>query len=116
MLTDEQAIPLHHRAALGQPLTAEERAQLAAWYAQKDEEEAEMLKLNQGNEEAELEEIKRQLNLSLKQLVLEVERRLQIDRDNERLLIEIKKLQQQVSERLLPKPTQKPVVFPSSTS
>ena len=40
VLTDALAWPLHLRAALGQELTAEERANLEAWYASQDQQEA----------------------------------------------------------------------------
>ena len=39
-MTDEQALRLHDRAALGDSLTEEERAQLDTWYAARDAAEA----------------------------------------------------------------------------
>ncbi len=39
-MTDEEALRLHDRAALGESLTDEERAQLEAWYAAQDAAEA----------------------------------------------------------------------------
>ena len=39
-MTDEEALPLHDRAALGESFTEEERAQLDTWYAAQDAAEA----------------------------------------------------------------------------
>jgi len=39
-MKDEAALRLHDRAALGEPLTDEERAQLTSWYAAQDAAEA----------------------------------------------------------------------------
>lgn len=39
-MTDEEALRLHDRAALGEPLTDEERARLQSWYAAEDAAEA----------------------------------------------------------------------------
>ena len=39
-MTDEEALHLHDRAALGEPLTDEESARLEAWYAAQDAAEA----------------------------------------------------------------------------
>jgi ABC-type lipoprotein export system ATPase subunit len=42
VISDELGMQLHHRAARGGMLTAKERVQLATWYEQQDEEEAEL--------------------------------------------------------------------------
>ena len=39
-MKDEAALYLHDRASLGEPLTDEERTQLASWYAAQDAAEA----------------------------------------------------------------------------
>jgi hypothetical protein len=43
MLSDELGMQLHDRETTGEPLTAQEKAQLEAWYAQKDAVESAML-------------------------------------------------------------------------
>jgi hypothetical protein len=47
MVSDEIGMQLHDRETIGEPLTAQEKAQLEAWYAQKDVAEAAMLAADQ---------------------------------------------------------------------
>lgn len=100
MLTDEQAVQLHQRSVMGQSLTAEEQAELEAWYKKRDEEEAKMLKLD--DDDDDLAEIRQKLNASLNQLVLETQRLRQIEMENEALRHEVARLLQQYQARLLP--------------
>jgi ABC-type transport system involved in cytochrome c biogenesis ATPase subunit len=43
MVSDELGMQLHDRETIGEQLTAQEKAQLDAWYAQKDATEKSML-------------------------------------------------------------------------
>lgn len=101
MLTDEQAIKLHHRVVLDEPLTAEEQAKLKAWYAKQDEEEAKLLKQDENNDE--LEEIRQKLKGSLNQLVVETRRLQQIEEENEALRREVANLLQRYQQSQMPK-------------
>jgi hypothetical protein len=47
MVSDEIGMQLHDRETIGEPLTAQEKAQLEAWYTQKDVAEAAMLEADQ---------------------------------------------------------------------
>jgi GH24 family phage-related lysozyme (muramidase) len=47
MLSDELGMQLHDRETIGEPLTTQEKAQLEAWYAQKDAAETAMLKASE---------------------------------------------------------------------
>ena len=101
MLTDEQAIKLHQCAALDEPLTAEEQAELEAWYAKQDEEEAKTLKLDE--KDGELEEIRQKLRVSLNQLVVETQRLQQIEEENEALHREVTSLRQRLQQSQMPR-------------
>ncbi len=56
MISDEAAQQLHDRATRGEPLSAEERAILDAWYARQDAEEAEQLAIGWLEQETSLRE------------------------------------------------------------
>jgi hypothetical protein len=73
MLTNQQAQSLHDRATRGEAVSAEEQADLEAWYAVQDENETVCLQLGQssaipalranlGSAEAELQTVSRKIH------------------------------------------------------
>lgn len=100
MLTDEQAIKLHHRSVKREVLTPEEQRALEAWYAQQDAEEMKAVKIEA--KEAELEELRKQFRLSLAQLTVETQRLQQLEEENELLRHEVALLQQQLARKRMP--------------
>ncbi len=95
MLTDEQAIKLHHRSVLGETLAAEEQNALEAWYAKQDAEE--MQAINLEVDEPELNELRAQFKMSVAQLAIEAQRLQQIEEENEALRHEVALLQQRLT-------------------
>jgi hypothetical protein len=93
---------LHDRATRGQPVSADERAQLQAWYARLDGEEA--AKLDQPAPPAELAQLHIQIETSLAELGKVTQRVQTLTSENATLRREIAVLESQLPQ----KPTAQP--------
>ncbi len=94
-MTDEEALRLHDRAALGEPHTNEEGSQLEAWYAAQDAAESQELASNVG----ESADLNRRIQASLEQ-VAETARQIQKTiRDNDSLRREIAGLRTELAQQ-----------------
>jgi hypothetical protein len=100
MIDDEKGKLLHHRFTLGETLTAEEQAQLSAWYTAIDEAEAELL--NQPQEAVDLEALQNQIDVSSAQLLAVTERISQVTHENNVIRQENSRLRQQLVNRTQP--------------
>jgi hypothetical protein len=94
MLSDEIGMQLHDRETIGEPLTVQEKAQLEAWYAQKDAAEKSMLETTQVSL-PNLVLLQDRVDIAIAQLTLGVQQLHQITQENKSLheeIAEIKKL------------------------
>jgi cell division protein FtsB len=96
MLSDELGMQLHDRETVGELLTNQEKAQLEAWYAQKDAAEIAMLKASQVPL-PNLVILQEQVDITISQLSAGVQRLQQITQENKSLREEIAKLKQQLT-------------------
>ncbi len=96
MVSDELGMQLHDRETIGEQLTAQEKAQLEAWYAQKDAAEKSMLEAVQ-LPLPNLVVLQDQIDIAIKQLTTEVQRLQQITQENKSLREEIAEIKQQFS-------------------
>jgi hypothetical protein len=94
MLSDELGMQLHDRETIGEPLTAQEKAQLEAWYAQKDAAEKSMLEATQ-IPLPNLVMLQDQIDIALEQLATGVQRLQQITQENKLLREEVAEIKQQ---------------------
>lgn len=97
MIQDDQAVNLHHRAALGETLSDEENALLQAWYKQQDALEAAELSRDTSPSIAELEESIRVLE---QRLAKTIERNQELAARNEALRAEIAIIRQRLKQPL----------------
>jgi hypothetical protein len=84
MLSDELGMQLHDRETIGEPLTTQEKAQLEAWYAQKDAAEAAMLKASQVPL-PNLVVLQDRVDTAISQLTFSVQQLQQISQENKSL-------------------------------
>jgi hypothetical protein len=94
MLSDEIGMQLHDRETIGEPLTLQEKAQLEAWYAQKDAAERSMLEAAQVSL-PNLVVLQDRVDIAIAQLTLGVQQLHQITQENKSLreeIADIKKL------------------------
>jgi hypothetical protein len=84
MLSDELGMRLHERETMGEPLTAQEKAQLEAWYAQKDAAETAMFASTQVPL-PNLVILQNQVDIVISQLVTDVQQLQQITQENKLL-------------------------------
>jgi hypothetical protein len=96
MVSDELGMQLHDRETIGEPLTAQEKEQLEAWYAQKDAAEAAMLKAAQVPL-PNLVVLQDQVDTVISQLTVGVQQLQQITQENRSLREEIAELKQQLA-------------------
>jgi hypothetical protein len=96
MLSDELGMQLHDRETTGEPLTAQEKAQLEAWYAQKDAAENAMLQRTQV-QLPNLVMLQDRVDATIEQLTLGVQRLHQITQENKLLREEIAEIKQQLA-------------------
>ncbi len=94
MLSDELGMQLHDRETIGELLTIQEKAQLEAWYAQKDAAETAMLNVSQVPL-PNLVVLQEQVDITISQLTAGIQRLQQITQENKSLREEIAKLKQQ---------------------
>ncbi len=94
MLSDALGMQLHNRETTGELLTTQEKAQLEAWYAQKDAAETAMLNVSQVPL-PNLAVLQEQVDITLSQLTAGVQRLQQITQENKSLRAEIAQLKQQ---------------------
>lgn len=80
MINDEIGKQLHDKASWGESLTAEEQAQLTAWYAAQDAAEADLLP--PPAVEVDLETLQRQVDVASTQLTAVTERIQQVTAEN----------------------------------
>jgi hypothetical protein len=96
MVSDEIGMQLHERETIGEPLTAQEKAQLEAWYAQKDVAEAVMLAADQVPL-PNLVVLQDQVDTFISQLTVGVQELQQITQENKSLREEIAEIKQQLA-------------------
>jgi hypothetical protein len=96
MVSDELGMQLHDRDTIGEPLTAQEKAQLEAWYAQKDVAEAAMLEAGQVPL-PNLVVLQDQVDTVISQLTVGVQQLQQITQENKSLREEIAEIKQQLA-------------------
>src|SRR5262245_16147380 len=98
MISNEAAKALHDRATRGLPLSANDQADLEAWYARQDAEEETVLKGSAPSEQ--VPSLRAQVDEVLAQLALTTGRVQALAAENERLRREIKDLELQVAQSL----------------
>jgi hypothetical protein len=96
MLSDELGMQLHDRETIGESLTTQEKAQLEAWYAQKDAAETVMLEAAQVPL-PNLVMLQDRVDTTIKQLTDGVQRLYQITQENKLLREEIAEIKQQLT-------------------
>jgi hypothetical protein len=96
MLSDELGMQLHDRETIGEPLTRQEKAQLEAWYAQKDAAEKSMLEATQVPL-PNLVVLQDQVDITIEQITAGVQRLHQITQENKSLREEIAEIKQQLT-------------------
>jgi hypothetical protein len=94
MIGDEIGMQLHDRETVGESLTTQEKAQLEAWYAQKDAAEMVMLEATRVPL-PNLVMLQDQVDATIKQLTDGVQRLDQITQENKSLREEIAEMKQQ---------------------
>jgi hypothetical protein len=95
MIFDELRMQLHDRYTRGETLTAEEQAQLEAWYREQDAAEAQQL--NQAGMTSGVLELHTQVETALAHLASTIQRVQQITTQNEGLRQENLTLRQQLA-------------------
>jgi hypothetical protein len=95
MIFDEFGMQLHDRYTRGETLTAEEQAQLEAWYREQDAAEAQQL--NQAVMASGISELHTQVETALAHLAVAIQRVQQITAENEGLREENSTLRQQLA-------------------
>jgi hypothetical protein len=98
MVSDELGMQLHDRETIGEPLTAKEKAQLEAWYTQKDAAEKSMLEATQVPL-PNLVALQDQVDIAIEQLTTGIHRLHQITQENKSLREEIAEIKQQFTVR-----------------
>lgn len=96
MVSDELGMQLHDRETIGEPLTAQEKAQLEAWYVQKDAAEKSMLEAAQVPL-PNLAVLQDRVDIAIEQLTIGVEQLHQITQENKSLRKEIAEIKQQLT-------------------
>lgn len=96
MLSDELGMQLHDRETIGEQLTAQEKEQLDAWYAQKDAAEKSMIEAAQ-LPLPNLVALQDQVDTSIEQLTAGVQRLHQMTQENKSLRKEISEIKQQLA-------------------
>ena len=96
MVSDELGMQLHDLETIGESLTAQEKAQLEAWYAQKDTTEKSMLEATQVPL-PDLIALQDQVDIAIEQLTVGVQRLHQITQENKSLREEISEIKQQLT-------------------
>ena len=96
MLSDELGMQLHDRETTGETLTAEEKEQLEAWYAQQDAAETTMLKAAQ-MPLPNLVFVQDRIDTAISQLTVSVQQLQQITQENKLLREEIEGIKQQLT-------------------
>jgi hypothetical protein len=96
MVIDELGMQLHDRETIGEPLTVQEKAQLEAWYAQKDMAEKSMLEATQVPL-PNLIVLQDRVDIAIEQLTTGVQRLQQITQQNKSLREEIAEIKQQLT-------------------
>ncbi len=96
MVSDELGMQLHDRETIGEPLTAQEKEQLEAWYAQKDVAETSMFEATQVPL-PNLIVLQDQVDMAIEQLTTGVQRLQQITQENKSLREEIAEIKQQLT-------------------
>jgi hypothetical protein len=96
MVSDEIGMQLHDRETIGESLTAQEKEQLDAWYAQKDVAEKSMLEATQVPL-PNLIALQDQVDIAIEQLTVGVQRLHQITQENKSLRKEIAEIKQQLT-------------------
>jgi hypothetical protein len=96
MVSDELGMQLHDRETIGEQLTAQEKAQLEDWYAQKDAAEKSMLEAAQ-LPLPNLFVLQDRVDIAIEQLTAGVQRLHQITQENKSLRKEIAEIKQQLT-------------------
>lgn len=95
MISDELGMQLHDLDTIGEQLTAQEKEQLEAWYAQKDAAEKSILEAAQ-LPLPNLVALQNQVDIAIEQLTVGVQRLHQITQENKSLREEISEIKQQL--------------------
>ena len=95
MVSDEVGVELHERATRGEQLSAEEQAQLEAWYAAQDEAEADLLGSSEVQEIASLESQVENAAVQLSSVTARIQ---QVMAENQALRREVAALRKQLAE------------------
>ncbi len=98
MISDKLGVQLHHRAALGEQLSADEIAQLNTWYAALDR--AEQADFSHDDDMLGISALQTEINSVLLRLEMRIEQVRRIAKENEQLRSEISNLRQQVAIQL----------------
>jgi len=98
MVSDEIAKQLHDKATRGKTLSAKERKQLEAWYAEQDALESEGLALSANQTSNAL--LEEQVDDALAQLISITQQIRKISSENEKLRREIAVLRRRVAQRV----------------
>ena len=96
MVNDQLGMQLHDRHPLGAPLTHEENAQLAVWYAEKDAAEAALLTAH-STPSSSLTTLQTQVDAATQQLAMSAQQLQHITVENKSLREEISQLKQQLA-------------------
>jgi hypothetical protein len=96
MLSDVLGMQLHNRETMGEPLTAREKAQLEAWYAQKDAAETAMFAATRVPL-PNLVALQNQVDAVISQLATDVQQLQQITQENKILREEIAEIKRQLT-------------------
>jgi hypothetical protein len=96
MLSDELGMQLHDRETTGELLTAQEKAELEDWYAQKDSAEKSILEANQVPL-PNLVVLQDQVDIAIEQLTAGVQQLHQMTQENKSLRKEIAEIKQQLA-------------------
>lgn len=100
MVSDELGQRLHDRATRGKTLTAEEHAQLEAWYAKQDTAESDALHVL--TVDTDIPNLEAQVQAALEQLAVLTSRIQQVTAENNSLRREISSLRQQLASQKQP--------------
>jgi hypothetical protein len=96
MLSDELGMQLHDLETIGEPLTAQEKVQLEAWYAQKDAAENSMFAPDRVSL-PHLVVLQDRVDVAISQLTLGVQQLHQITQENKLLREEIAEIKQKLT-------------------
>jgi predicted RNase H-like nuclease (RuvC/YqgF family) len=102
MTADDLAQRLHDKTTRGEPLSAEEQAQLEQWYARQDREEDDMLA--ETSTPQEITTVQAQVDAAVAQLVTTTQRIQALTAENEAARREVADLKRQLAQKRATQP------------